>query len=88
MNTGSNELSNIDRQDATSAAEADQGVGIMEEILRSWSSTIREDEASQDMVIDGPGNTEEQLSELRQCMETFKPLIEQNGWLKSVISSL
>ncbi|KAM6492493.1 DNA mismatch repair protein [Amanita muscaria] len=84
------ELEDFDKRDDVSVSDVDEGVRIMEGLLRSWSSTVRNvgGDSQDDMLVDNHDNPEQQLQELRQCVERFKPRIEQNEWLRSVLSSL
>ena len=65
--------------------DVDQGICIMENILKTWSSNAPD---SEDVSMDDQGDVEQQLGDLRKCVEEFKPQIEQNKWLQSVIISL
>ncbi|KAI9568665.1 DNA mismatch repair protein [Boletus coccyginus] len=64
----------------------EQGIQIVEELLRTWaestSGTDGEDVVMEDVSADV------QLEELRRCVEEFRPRIEGNAWVQSMISSL
>lgn len=60
----------------------------MEEFLRTWSSRgpIRDGDDII-MVGDDSQDSESQIMELRSCLEEFRPRIEKNQWLRSVLTS-
>ncbi|PPQ65114.1 hypothetical protein CVT24_003005 [Panaeolus cyanescens] len=64
-------------------AAVDEGIKIMEEFFRAWASKSENEDA---MDLDDP--TEGDLAQLKSTLEAFKPQIESNAWLKSVITSL
>ncbi|KAK2459716.1 hypothetical protein APHAL10511_008267 [Amanita phalloides] len=67
------------------SGDADEGIHIMKDILRGWS---RNSADSEDVLMHDEGDTEQQLADLRKCVEIFKLQIERNKWLQSVIGSL
>jgi DNA mismatch repair protein MSH2 len=69
-----------------SEEEIEQGVTIVEEMLQFWASQSAGD--SEDVEMLGPDSDERQLSELKQCMERFKPQIEGNQWLQKMLTVL
>ncbi|KAF8634825.1 hypothetical protein AX17_004076 [Amanita inopinata Kibby_2008] len=66
-------------------AATDEGVRIMEEVLRTWASRCDDVENSEDISMEHEPIAE--LSELRKTIEDFGPQIEKNEWLKSVLTS-
>ncbi|KAG9218238.1 hypothetical protein CCMSSC00406_0005919 [Pleurotus cornucopiae] len=76
---------NSSTQDAASEAITEEGIKIVEELLRTWASHSSTDD---DVDMDGEVSTETQLDELRQCVELFKPQLEQNPWIQSLLGSL
>ena len=65
----------------------EEGIQIVEELLRTWAeSTSGAD--SEDVVMDDDVSADTQLEELRQCVQAFRPRIEGNAWVQSMISSL
>ncbi|KAG6332316.1 hypothetical protein ID866_6775 [Astraeus odoratus] len=63
----------------------EEGICIVEDLLRKWSQSTEAD--GEDVVMEdvSPGA---QLEELRRCVEIFQPRIEQNAWVQSLITSL
>lgn len=66
----------------------EEGIQIIEEFLSAWSSrgpvTDGEDII---MAGDDDQNSESQVRELRSCLEEFRPRIEKNQWLQSILVS-
>lgn len=58
----------------------------MEELLRSWAKTAETD--GEDAVMSDDLSPEEQLEELRRCVDVFRPRIEGNAWVQSLMVSL
>jgi len=75
-------------EDEISAEVTEEGIQIMEGFLRAWSSRgpINDGE---DVVMVGEDDqdAEFQVKELRSCLEDFRPQIEKNQWLRSVLTS-
>lgn len=67
---------------------AEEGMGIVEDVLRTWTSRTA---ASQDaMDVDGEGgefDVEAELAALRSCFEEFKPKTEGNKWVQAVLQA-
>ncbi|KIK97618.1 hypothetical protein PAXRUDRAFT_824778 [Paxillus rubicundulus Ve08.2h10] len=62
-----------------------EGIQIVEDLLRKWaenSATDGDDIVMEDVSADA------QLEELRRCVEEFRPRIEGNAWVQSMISSM
>ncbi|KAI1798056.1 DNA mismatch repair protein [Ganoderma leucocontextum] len=63
------------------------GTKLVEEMLRAWVSKTGHD--GEDVVMgDEEASPEEQLEELKRCVEQFRPRIESNPWAQSVLASL
>lgn len=59
----------------------------MEEMLRAWAAKSGQD--GEDVVMgDEDASPEEQLEELKRCVEQFRPKIESNPWAQSLLASL
>ncbi|KAH7882344.1 DNA mismatch repair protein [Phlebopus sp. FC_14] len=63
----------------------EEGIQIVEELLRKWADTSNAD--GEDVVMEDV-SPEAQLEELRRCIEEFRPRIEANSWVQSMITSL
>lgn len=63
----------------------EEGIRIVEELLRKWSQSTSTD--GEDVVMEDV-SPEAQLEELRRCVEEFRPQIERNAWVQSLIASL
>ncbi|RPD65678.1 DNA mismatch repair protein [Lentinus tigrinus ALCF2SS1-7] len=65
----------------------EEGTKIIEEMLRTWASKSTHD--GEDVVMDDDDvSPEEQLDELRRCVEQFRPRIESNAWAQGLLASL
>ncbi|KAF8434863.1 DNA mismatch repair protein [Boletus edulis BED1] len=64
----------------------EEGIQIVEELLRTWAESTQ-DTDGEDIVMEDDF-ADAQLDELRQCVEAFRPRIEGNAWVQSIISSL
>ena len=62
----------------------EEGIQIVEELLRTWTESGTDDE---DVVMDDV-SADVQLEELRRCAEAFRPRIEGNAWVQSMISCM
>lgn len=61
----------------------------MEEFLRAWSARKSpNDDEDVIMADDDEQSPEDQVEELKRCIEEFRPRIEGNRWLQSVLTSL
>ncbi|KAF4581359.1 MutS-like protein [Pleurotus pulmonarius] len=69
-----------------SEAITEEGIKIVEDLLRTWVS--KTSHTGEDIDMDGEVSTEAQLVELQQCVELFKPQIAQNPWIQSLLNSL
>ena len=64
-----------------------EGTKIVEELLLAWSSKSTND--GEDIVMgDEEVPPEDQLEELRRCVEQFRPRIESTPWAQSLVASL
>ncbi|KAG6830769.1 hypothetical protein H0H87_007168 [Tephrocybe sp. NHM501043] len=77
-----------DSEEAIPAEAVEEGLQIMEDFLRTWSTQPSSNDGEDIVMTDGDGDADSQLKELRKCIEEFRPLIEKNLWLQSVLSSL
>ncbi|KAG1815227.1 DNA mismatch repair protein [Suillus subaureus] len=62
----------------------EEGIQIIEELLKKWASESSADD--EDVMMDDVSH-EAQLAELRRCVEEFRPRIEQNAWVQSLLTS-
>ncbi|KIJ14608.1 hypothetical protein PAXINDRAFT_163339 [Paxillus involutus ATCC 200175] len=62
-----------------------EGIQIVEDLLRKWAETSATD--GDDIVMEDV-SADAQLEELRRCVEDFRPRIEGNAWVQSMISSM
>ena len=65
----------------------EEGIKVVQELLQTWSSRIP-DYDGEDIVMADDLSPNAQLAELKKCVEEFRPRIENNQWLQSIISSL
>jgi DNA mismatch repair protein MSH2 len=65
---------------------AEEGMQIVEDMLRTWTSRTA---ASQDAMDvdegDGGFNVDAELVALRSCFEEFKPKIDGNTWVQTML---
>ena len=84
------ELEDFNHEKAEPELRADvveEGTKIVEEMLRAWTS--RSDHDGEDVVMANDDlSPEEQLEELKRCVEQFRPRIESNPWAQSLLASL
>lgn len=66
----------------------EEGIQVMEEFFHAWSSQETTD--GEDVIMAGTDSQEIQARtrDLQKCLEQFRPRIENNRWLQSVLSSL
>jgi len=65
----------------------ERGIQVVENLLRAWASnTLAEDGCGAPMSDDI--SPENQLAELRRCVDEFRPQIESNQWLQTLLTSL
>lgn len=65
-----------------------EGIAIVEELLSTWAASQTQD--GEDVVMeDADGASPEvQLEELKRCFDDFRPKIEGNAWLQSLLATL
>ena len=67
----------------------EEGSRLVEELLRTWASrTTAHDGEDVVMADDEDDSPEAQLAELRQCVEQFRPQLEQNLWAQRLLETL
>ena len=64
----------------------EDGIKIMEEFFKAWSSTESEDK--EDIVMKDDSPSDIHLEDLQRHIHNFRSRIERNPWLQSVIQSL
>ncbi|KAI0746952.1 DNA mismatch repair protein [Daedaleopsis nitida] len=65
----------------------EEGTKLVEEMLRAWVAKSGLD--GEDIVMgDEEASPEEQLEELKRCVEQFRPRIESNAWAQGILASL
>ncbi|KAG1859584.1 DNA mismatch repair protein [Suillus subalutaceus] len=62
----------------------EEGIQIIEELLKKWASESSADD--EDVMMDDVSH-EAQLAELQRCVEEFRPRIEQNAWVQSLLTA-
>jgi DNA mismatch repair protein MSH2 len=65
----------------------DAGAALIEEMLRSWSADGASADGDVDMDAADP-DPEAQLARLRACMDRFRPQLEANPWVQSLLATL
>lgn len=74
--------------DQISKEVTEEGIQVMEEFLRTWSSRGPQDDGEDVVMANDDQDPEAQVQELKTCLEQFRPRIENNRWLQSVLTSL
>lgn len=62
----------------------EEGIQIVEELLQAWASNADGD----DVIMSDDLSPAAQLEGLKDCVEGFRPRIEKNAWLQSMLTSL
>jgi len=62
----------------------EEGIQIVEELLRAWASNADGD----DVIMSDDLPPAAQLQRLKDCVDAFRPRIENNAWLQSMLTSL
>jgi len=62
----------------------EEGIQIVEELLRVWASNADGD----DVLMSDDLSPAAQLQGLKDCVEAFRPRIENNAWLQSMLTYL
>jgi DNA mismatch repair protein MSH2 len=68
----------------TSPEVTGEGIQIVEELLKTWASNADGD----DIIMSDDLSPAAQLQRLKNCVEAFRPRIENNAWLQSMLKSL
>lgn len=80
---------NADKGEPELPAEVvEEGTQIVEELLRAWAATQGGHDGEDVVMGDEEASEEAQLEELRLCVEQFRPRIEGNPWVQSVLATL
>ncbi|KAG6809946.1 hypothetical protein H0H92_013995 [Tricholoma furcatifolium] len=66
----------------------EEGLQIMEDFLRTWSAQPSDIDGEDIIMGGGDEDAEAQLQQLQKCLAEFRPRIENNRWLQSVLTSL
>ena len=67
---------------------AEEGMQIVEDMLRVWSSRTAPPQDAMD--VDGEGaefDADAELAALRSCFEEFKPKTEGNKWVQAMLQA-
>jgi DNA mismatch repair protein MSH2 len=64
-----------------------EGIRVVEDVLRAWTS-MTSNQDGDDIVMTDLLSPDVQLEDLKKCIQDFRPEIENNPWLKSLISAL
>jgi DNA mismatch repair protein MSH2 len=63
-------------------------VQIVEDLLRTWAGSQSSTVDGEDVNMEAEQTPEQQLDELRRCVDAFKPRIESNPWVQSLLTAL
>lgn len=85
--TESHRIDEKKAEDAIPQEVTEEGLQVMEEFLRAWSAQ-QDSTDGEDVIMADEEDPEANLEKLKKCMEQFRPRIENNRWLQSVLSSL
>lgn len=67
---------------------AQEGMEIVEDVLRTWTSRTAASQDSMDVDgEDGGFDVEAELAALRDCFEEFKPKTESNKWVQTMLQA-
>ncbi|KAG6879842.1 hypothetical protein C0992_010800 [Termitomyces sp. T32_za158] len=75
-------------EEAMPSEITEEGLQIMEDFLRTWSSHPSVNHGEDVVMADVDQDADVELQDLRKCLESFRPRIEKNRWLQSVLLSL
>ncbi|KAF9476823.1 DNA mismatch repair protein [Pholiota conissans] len=64
----------------------DSGIATIQAFFKDWSSEAKHD--GEDIIMDNDTNSDSQLEELRKCIDSLKPSIQNNPWLQSILTTL
>ena len=61
---------------------------IVEDMLRTWSSRTVASQDAMDIDEEGGGlDVDAELAALRSCFEEFKPKIDGNAWVQTILQA-
>lgn len=67
---------------------AEEGMQIVEDVLRAWTSRTTTSEDAMDVDGGDRGfDVEGELAALRSCFEEFKPKAESNEWVQAMLQA-
>ncbi len=69
-----------------SPEDIENGVQIVEELLKTWAS--RTPSADEDVVMSDDLSPEAQLAELKNCFSAYQERMDNNPWVQSLLASL
>lgn len=78
----------VDGQQELPEEVVEEGVRLVEELLRKWSAVKGADGEDVVMGDEGDEDVEAQLKELRACFEEAGPRLQENAWVKNLLASL
>jgi len=75
-------------EDDLPAEVIEEGIQIMRGFFRAWSSRSPDKDGDDIIMVgDDDQNPESHVMELRNCLQEFRPRIEKNQWLQSVLTA-
>lgn len=75
----------MDTDEQHSPEITQEGIEIVQQLLAAWGGSGTSEDVDMDK---GDSSTEAQLEELKKVVEKFRPQIEANPWLQSMIANL
>jgi DNA mismatch repair protein MSH2 len=66
----------------------ENGVQIVEELLKTWASQTPSAAHDEDVVMSDDLSPEAQLAELKSCFSAYQERIDNNPWVQSLLASL
>jgi len=66
----------------------ENGVQIVEELLKTWASQTPSAAHDEDVVMSDDLSPEAQLAELKNCFSAYQEKIDNNPWVQSLLASL
>jgi DNA mismatch repair protein MSH2 len=66
----------------------ENGVQIVEELLKTWASQTPSAAHDEDVVMSDDLTPEAQLAELKNCFSAYQERIDSNPWVQSLLASL
>jgi DNA mismatch repair protein MSH2 len=66
----------------------ENGVQIVEELLKTWASQTPSAAQDEDVVMSDDLSPEAQLAELKNCFSAYQERIDSNPWVQSLLASL